>query len=374
MRIDRRQFLERQLYKARAGSPVYVFVLAAVSTVYKVLVQARSKLYGWGVLPTKRLPLKVVCVGNITMGGTGKTPMVEYIARALKRAGVRVAVLSRGYRGKQEKGLGVVSDGKALLLSQRESGDEPYLLARRLKEVPVLVGRNRYKSGEMARQRFETQVAILDDGYQHIQLERDMNILLVDGREGFGTGHVFPLGSLREPLAGLSRADHILITKTERKDRVQDIEKTLRRWNSGAEIFHGRTVPEYLLDPKTGQQNELTSLQGKKIFAFAGLATPEYFFELLRSLGAVLVGEIVFPDHHRYKEDDLDLIRKMIADAEWSVTTEKDMIRLEDLNYEGLPIKVLQIRTEISRQKAFEEALFAGLEIKRIVTSGQSAS
>jgi tetraacyldisaccharide 4'-kinase len=217
-------------------------------------------------------------------------------------------------------------------------------------------------------------VAILDDGYQHIQLERDMNILLVDGREGFGTGHVFPLGSLREPLAGLSRADHILITKTERKDRVQDIEKTLRRWNSGAEIFHGRTVPEYLLDPKTGQQNELTSLQGKKIFAFAGLATPEYFFELLRSLGAVLVGEIVFPDHHRYKKDDLDLIRKMIADAEWSVTTEKDMIRLEDLNYEGLPIKVLQIRTEISRQKAFEEALFAGLEIKRIVTSGQSAS
>jgi len=350
------------------------FLLSCISGIYRVLIEIRSKLYRWGILSTKRLPLKVVCIGNITMGGTGKTPLVEYVARSLEAAGIRVAILSRGYRGTQERGLGVVSDGKEVLLSQDESGDEPYLLACRLKGVAVLVGRNRHKSGLLAHQRFHAQVAILDDGYQHIQLERDMNILLVDGREGFGSGQLFPLGCLREPLVGLTRADQVLITKTERPDKIPHIEETLRHWNSKADIFQGRYIPEYLLTPKTGQRNGPEILGGKKILAFAGLASPAYFFELLESLGAVLVGEVVFPDHHRYTELDIASIRQMMPGAEWGVTTAKDMVRLQDLNLEDLPLRVLEIRMEISNERAFRAALFTGLEINQTGTSSQTAS
>lgn len=372
MRLDRRHFLLGKLPEARGGKSIYVFSLSLLSMIYGTLVQGRHKLYRWGILPTRKLPLKVVCVGNMTMGGTGKTPMVEYVARTLKGAGIRVAVLSRGYRGKYEKGLGVVSDGKTVLLSQRESGDEPYLLARRLEGIPVLVGRNRYKSGKTAYQRFQTQVAVLDDGYQHIQLNRDMNILLVDGREGFGNGNMSPLGSLREPLAGLTRADQFLITKTEHQGRIQAIEETLRRWNPKAGIFHGRYVPEHLFDPKTGKRNGPDGLRGKNILALAGLANPEYFFELLESLGAVLIGEVVFPDHHRYTERDLEDIKKMMSRAEWVVTTEKDMVRLEDLNLKGLPIRVLEIMMEISDEKVFRETLFTGLDIHEMFASNQN--
>lgn len=372
MGLDRRYSLLQHLPDVRGGRAICGFFLYLLSMAYSVLVQGRYRLYRWGVLPTRRLPLKVVCVGNMTMGGTGKTPTVEYVARSLKDAGVRVAVLSRGYRGKKEKGLGVVSDGKAVLLSQRASGDEPHLLARRLEGIPILVGRNRYKSGKMAHQSFQTQVAVLDDGYQHIQLHRDMNILLVDGRVGFGNGRLFPLGSLREPLAGLARADQFLITKTENQDKIQAIEGTLKRWNSKAPIFHGRYVPEHLFDPETGQRSGPDGLKGKKVLAFAGIARPEYFFELLGSLGAAVVEEIIFPDHHWYAQRDLETIQKTMSRAEWVVTTEKDMVRLEDLNLTGLPIRVLEIRMEISDEEAFREALFAGLETHEVSATNQT--
>jgi len=353
---------------------VHVFPLSLLSAIYGVVVQSRHKLYQWGILPTRRLPLKVVCVGNMTMGGTGKTPTVEYVARTLEEAGMRVAVLSRGYKGTKEKGVGVASDGKAVLLSQKESGDEPYLLSRRLEGIPVLVGHNRFRSGKMAYESFHTHVAVLDDGYQHFQLHRDMNIVLIDGRDGFGNGHLFPWGSLREPLAGLSRADQFLITKTERRDKIQAIERTLRRWNSKASIFYGRYVPENLRDPKTGQRDRLELLKGRRILAFAGLADPEYFFELLRSLGGVLAEEMVFPDHHWYTERDLKIIQKMMPGVECIVTTEKDMVRLEGLNLEGLPIRVLEIKMEISDQETFRETLFRRLEVQKTAPSSQETA
>ncbi|MBW2122044.1 MAG: tetraacyldisaccharide 4'-kinase [Deltaproteobacteria bacterium] len=339
------------------------FLLLLLSFAYRALVLVRKTLYGWGILRVKRLPLKVVCVGNLTMGGTGKTPTVEYVSCLLKKAGLNVAVLSRGYRGSREKEGGVVSDGSTLLLSEMDSGDEAYMLARRLDGVPVLVGRNRYRSGRTACERFGTEVAVLDDGFQHIQLDRDLDILLVDGREGFGSGRLFPLGPLREPLAGLARADHFLITKGKDRNRAEAIEEALRRWNREAGIFHGRYVPESLIDPKTGQPSSPGGLSGKKILAFSGLASPDHFFELLESLGAALVGEIVFADHHRYTERDLAFIRSNMSGAEWTVTTEKDMVRLEGLNFDELPLRVLTIRLEINEEEDFTRALFSGLEI-----------
>jgi tetraacyldisaccharide 4'-kinase len=348
------------------------FLLSLLAMVHSILVQARYRLYRWGIFPTKRLPLKVVCVGNMTMGGTGKTPMVEYIARTLRGVGMEVAVLSRGYKGKQEKGLAVVSDGNTILLSQSESGDEPFLLAYRLQGIPVLVGRNRYQSGKMAYQRFGTQVAVLDDGYQHIQLDRDMNLLLVDGREGFGNGHLFPRGPLREPLEGLARADGFLITRAELEDRTQAVEEMLRHWNSKAGVYRGRYVPEHLYDPVTDHRHPLDDLRGKRVLAFAGLANPEYFFELLTSLGAILDREIIFRDHHRYTQRDLEAIQEMMSRTKWAVTTQKDMVRLAGLDLKGYPIRVLEIRMEILNEEAFKAALFRRLEIHARAASSQN--
>lgn len=364
MRLDRRHFLARWLAEAQGDRSGSFFVLYPLSLIYRLAVQARYALYRWRVLPTRRLPSKVLCIGNLTLGGTGKTPMVEYVAHTLKNAGMRVAVLSRGYRGGKEKGLGLVSDGKSVLLSPRESGDEPYLLARHLEGIPVLVGHSRYESGTMACRRFGTEVAILDDGYQHVQLHRDMNIVLVDGRKGFGNGHLFPLGPLREPLTGLARADQILITKSDRGQAIKAIEGTLKRWNPRAAIFYGRHEPKSLLDPVTGQREGLDSLRGREILAFAGIANPDHFFDVLKSLGAVVVGEVLFPDHHPYAVQDLEMLRARRSRAEWLVTTAKDMVRLEGLPFRELPIKALEISMEISEEGIFRQALFRGLEIR----------
>ena len=348
----------------------HVLALLPLSVVYGVLVRLRERLYRWGLLPAKKLPIKVVCVGNLTTGGTGKTPMVECVARMLRDAGKRVAVLSRGYKGTKERKGGVVCDGETMILSPRESGDEPYMLALRLGSIPVLVGRNRYASGNIVYRRFDTEIAVLDDGYQHFQLARDLNIVLVDGRTGFGNGHLLPAGTLREPLAGLRRADHFVITKVEQKEAGQAIEKTLQTWNPGAKIFHARYVPQSLLDPMTGERNEPDDLRGKTILAFAGLASPAYFFELLRSLGAVIREEMIFPDHHRYTEADVRDIRKMTAGAEWALTTEKDIVRLRDVNIENLPIRVLEVRMDIADEKRFKTSLFRDLAIQDTAASG----
>ena len=297
--------------------------------------------------------------------------MVEYVARVFHGAGKRVAVLSRGYKGAKERRGGVVCDGEAMILSPKESGDEPYMLALRLGRIPVLVGRNRYASGNIVYRRFDTEIAVLDDGYQHFQLARDLNIVLVDGRKGFGNGHLLPLGTLREPLAGLRRADHFVITKVEQKEAVQTIEKTLQIWNPEAQIFHARYVPQSLLNPMTGERREPDDLKGKTILAFAGLASPAYFFELLRSLGASVREEIIFPDHHCYTEGDVKDIREMTAGTEWVVTTEKDMVRLRDVNIENLPIRVLEIRMDIADEEFFKTSLLRDLAIQDTAASGR---
>ncbi|MBI5810633.1 MAG: tetraacyldisaccharide 4'-kinase, partial [Deltaproteobacteria bacterium] len=169
--------------------------LYLLSILYGASVRMRASLFAIGLIKTKRLPCRVVSIGNLTVGGSGKTPMVMHMADILQKKGRRVVILCRGYKG-SAKGVNAVSDGRTVLLGYKEAGDEPYLLARRLKGVPVVVGRDRYKSGLYAIEAFSPDVILLDDGFQHIRLARDVNILLVDSKEGFGNGHLLPRGLL----------------------------------------------------------------------------------------------------------------------------------------------------------------------------------
>src|SRR3989338_4045779 len=184
--------------------------LYSSSILYGICIKLRYFLYHTGIFKTKRLTCKVISIGNITVGGSGKTPMAIYLAKKLKEKGRKVIILSRGYKGKV-KGIGVVSDGGNILLDPEDAGDEPYLMAAKLKNIPVIVGKDRYKAGLYAIEKFNPDVIILDDGFQHIRLARDIDFLLIDLRKGFGNGHLFPLGMLREPLSGLKRGTFFLM-------------------------------------------------------------------------------------------------------------------------------------------------------------------
>ncbi len=336
---------EKSLWKRTVLLPLYLLSLP-----YGWGVRLRILLYDLGLRKPNRLPCPVISVGNITVGGTGKTPLVMALAQGLKGRGVSVAVLTRGYKGKGSGNL--VSDGQTVFLSPGESGDEPYLMAKALGGIPVLVGKDRFTQGQMALQRFHLQGFLLDDGFQHLQLHRDLNILLIDASIGFGDHHLLPRGLLREPLSHLRRADLFLLTKVEALESCQPLEVRLRDIHPPAPVFHSHYEPLGLVGPG-GEWEALETLKGKKILAFSGIANPRYFVSLLKKCGLEVIKEEIFPDHYVYNTKDLAEIAAKSQGLDWIVTTEKDMVRLNHLNTSPLPIRALQIRVRIREEEAF---------------------
>jgi tetraacyldisaccharide 4'-kinase len=319
-------------------SPLYL-----LSLIYGAIVKARLILYSLGLLKAGRLGCKVISVGNITVGGTGKTPTVEFIAGKLHERGFKVAVLSRGYKRKG-KGTGIVSDGKTILLGPEDAGDEPYMLARRLKNVPVLVGSDRYELGRFALQRFPLDVVILDDGFQHIRLKRDLDILLVDGEKGFGNGRLLPRGPLREPLSGIGRAGLILINKASTEN--PEVEGDITSNHPHPVLFRSSYRAKGLVSLWKNGRAGLEILNGARVIAVSAIAEPSSFLNLLSSLGGRVVSEASFPDHHGYTMKDLEAIveEAMVVRAEFIVTTEKDAVKLERLEPRtGVPVYYLEI-------------------------------
>ncbi|NTV54742.1 MAG: tetraacyldisaccharide 4'-kinase, partial [Syntrophaceae bacterium] len=223
----------------RKSSRVLGALLFFLSLVYGVLVRLRAGAYAVGLFRTKRLPCRVISVGNITLGGTGKTPTVINIGGLMQQHGRRPLVLSRGYGRKDESATTVVSDGVSLFLNPSVGGDEPSLIANRLARVPVVVGSDRYRAGTFAVGRFHPDCVILDDGFQHIRLARDLNIALIDASDPFGGGMLFPAGILREPPSALERADVVVITRVAQADDVTTLKGTIRR-HTAARIFTAR--------------------------------------------------------------------------------------------------------------------------------------
>ncbi len=357
--MGRKRPLERIIFGKNGPScqRVYLLPLHVISSIYGLGVRARLFLYGTGFLKGSRLPYKVISVGNITLGGTGKTPTVEYIAKLLKEEGMDVVLLSRGYGGRMRGKFGVVSDGNRILLSFREAGDEPYMLAQRLQGIPILIGRRRDLSGRYASTQFHPHVASLDDGFQHLGVKRDVDILLVDSQTGFGNGYLFPRGPLREPLDQLSRADLFIITKMEELDTCGKLEERIRFHKKDAIIFHSNYRPDYLIDLNGGKRLPVGYIRGRRIAALSGIANPAYFRHLLERAGAKVEEEIIFPDHHVYSKQDIPMIQRGICKAECIVTTEKDAAKLNRVVKRDFPTLSLGINLKIIEGDHFKRIL-----------------
>lgn len=306
--------------------------------------------YKLGIRKRYRLGVPVISVGNLTFGGTGKTPAVQAICRMLTRQGKRVVVLSRGHGG-SAKGALVVSDGVSIVADSSESGDEPLLLAKSLPGVPVVVGKDRRVSGRLACELFEPDVILLDDGMQYWQLHRDLDIAVVNAAQPFGSGFVMPMGDLREPVHGLRRAELILMNAAG----DEDCSTELARVTLGSVVFRCARKPERFRCVATGEEHTVEWIRGRKAVAFCGIGKPSAFMDMLQSLGCDIVGSVVFGDHHRFSAEDIARIEheRELCGAEVVVTTEKDAARLDGSTIHDL--YTLGIRLEIDDESSFEQ-------------------
>ncbi|MDD5556495.1 MAG: tetraacyldisaccharide 4'-kinase [bacterium] len=335
----------REMVERERGGLLSALLLPA-SLLYRLGVASRHAAYRAGLVRRRRLPRPVVSVGNLVAGGTGKTPAVRLLAAGLLARGIRPAVLSRGY-GAPRRGAPplVVSDGTRPLLGAGEAGDEPVMLARALPGVPVIVDPDRARGGEAA-MRFDPGVFILDDGFQHLRLARDADILLLDCRLPFGNGRLLPAGLLREPPSALRRADIIVLTRCESPPDPSLLSR-IGRENPRARLFTARHEPARLVELTSGAARGLASLAGARVAAFAGTGRPDDFFETLRSCGAAVVAAHAFPDHHPYLPAEIAAIAAGASSAGASaiVTTEKDAARLPAAP--RLPVPLLALGVEM---------------------------
>ncbi len=342
----------------------FLWMLRQLSRLYLFGVQTRLYLYRNGIFRHHSLGCQVISVGNLTVGGTGKTPVVEVFARELQKQGRNVAILSRGYKKVElpwwrrlmdkillrtrQRPPRVVSDGRELLLDSEMSGDEPYMLATHLPQVVVLVDKDRVKSGRYAISRYRCDTLILDDGFQYMTLKHRQDIVLIDRLCPFANGHVLPRGLLREPVKNLIRANVIFLTKCDGSD-TSDLRRRIRQFNDRAEIIECRHRARYLRDVYSDNELALDALRGMRVGAVSGIAAPEGFEDDLERRGATILLRRRFADHHRYRQQEiLDLINQArTAGVTALVTTEKDAVRFPKVDRRDVPIYFLRVDIEL---------------------------
>ena len=356
--------LEDILYDRRndlASLPLRVF-LCALSLLYGGVVALRAFLYRKGWLGSESVPCRVVSIGNITVGGTGKTPVTIMTARMLRDAGRRVTVVSRGY-ARKSAGIGVVSDDERIFLSPDESGDEPHLIAASLPGVPVVVGRKRAEAARFAWERFRPDVILLDDAFQHFKLRRDLDVVTVCADNPFGNGFLLPRGSLRETPSALKRAGAVLLTRFEGNAPSKFLEEELHRFHPGMPVFYSRHVPVQLRLLAGSEIIPPESLRGRKVAALSNIAGPGSFHRTLESLGAEIVWKRSMPDHHRYDTDEVaEIGREALANgADFLVMTAKDERDLpEGSRFDPITAYVLDIEVVLVGEREAFLKLVAG--------------
>jgi len=360
-----RSFIERLIHLKDPGVFLSIALLPITlcSYLFKAVVVLRGLLYRKGIFKRHRLSCKVISIGNITVGGTGKTPATCLIARHFKNAGCNVAVLSRGYRAQAGAEPLIVSDGRQVIAGAEIAGDEAVMLARKLPGVPILAGQNRFLLGQRAIHDFSAQALLLDDGFQHYPLQRDLDIVLINARNPFGNGFLLPRGTLREPLSSLSRSPLILLTKVEETTAVEKLKYLINLHSPAARIFTAAiraTALKRFLDDTI---IPLETVRGRQVVGLCSIGDPETFYSLLASLGCNIMQKLAFPDHHWYRSDDYAVINSCGQGADFTITTEKDIVKLDKNMIDNKKMFILETEMRIDREDEFFQTLstLAGL-------------
>lgn len=330
---------------------------------YQFATCSRTWLYEHGWLKRHRLPCPVVSVGNLTVGGTGKTPMTMWVAQRLFEQGRKVGILSRGYRRKSRQEFLLVSDGRSILAGHHEAGDEPYLMAHRCPGVVVAVGADRYQLGCWVLQQMPIDCFILDDGFQHLGLHRDVDLLLIDSSDMNGIEKLLPIGKLREPLGEAKRASEIILTRVNDESGVfrvvQPIEAAL---GSMINPITTRFTVQGLIGASESTHQTLSEVQGKRVFIFSGVGNPNQFRQTVDALGVHVVDELVFQDHEAYSASKVEEIYRRVERSrpDLVLTTEKDLIKIQAKWSMPTPLFAVSLELEfIDGRSRLEEALFA---------------
>ncbi len=334
------------------------FVLPPLSILYDAVTRTRLSLYRRGTFHTTKLDRPVISVGNITTGGTGKTPLVEWVAKTIASHGKKVCILTRGYGRKDPHLQVIVSDGYGVLASPAESGDEPYLLATKLTgQAAVISSADRIAAGEEAIKDFGTECFVLDDGFQHLRLARDLNIVTIDATNPWGGGRLLPYGRLRENPEGLSRADCVVITRCDQSNDVEELQAEIARLIGDRPIFRSQMRPVRVVSLKNPSE---TLALPATIAAFCAVGNPGSFFENLRRLGYEIALQRSFPDHHVYSQSEID---SLVKDAGTStlITTAKDAVKLRALAF-AAPCYVMEIEIAIENAEEFTRLIVGTAE------------
>ncbi|MDM8536870.1 tetraacyldisaccharide 4'-kinase [Desulfobacterales bacterium HSG17] len=336
-------------------------LLQLLSICYGAIVRFRLLLYRLGIFKTHYLPAKVISIGNIVAGGTGKTPATILMANTLRQKGEKVVVVSRGYGGRKSSKIPyVVSDGKNMFLNAIDAGDEPVLISLLTHDVPVIIGQDRFKAGQVAIREFNAGIILLDDGFQHVKLHRDFSLLLMDAGAPLGNGKILPRGPMREPITAINRADVILFTRSPVELGGGALGKD--PFGFGKMTFRARhSIAKRANDLFPGLTNavQADSIENKNVFLFSGIADGKKFEEGVCQFGGIIRGHAEFPDHHYYSENDRkNILRRAIeTGASVLVTTDKDAARLGEGQQWKLPLMTLGVEMEIQSTENFWDLL-----------------
>lgn len=335
----------------RSSFIVSSLLLRALSVPYGWVTQCRNRLYDRGWFSQRRLPCRVVSIGNLTVGGTGKTPVTIAVTDALLAAGHRVAVLSRGYRRRSRAPRVLVSDGHKMLVGPDEAGDEPFLIAQRCPRAVVAVGADRYQLGRWVLAQCPLDYVVLDDGFQHRALYRDVDLLLVDATDERGLHALVPAGRLREPLSSAARATAVLVTRVDASVDAQPIVSMIQQAiGSRVQPILIRFTPLGFVDVSDGASSvPMSKVAGQRVVIFSGVGNAGAFQTSVLRQGLIVVDEVIFPDHHAYTMSDIDRVRARAArvGASVLVTTEKDAVKLQALPSLPMPVWAVRLETQI---------------------------
>lgn len=353
-------YLESVVYDNRSGPAAWLIrhLLSLLSSIYSASIKLYIFFFDSGIRKRHRLGRPVISIGNITVGGTGKTPVVQYVVRELLSVSKRPAILSYGYGSALAGRYGVVSDRDHVILDASMAGDEPVMLAESLPGCPVIVCRHRHISGKRAISEFDADVLVLDDGFQVWKLHRDLDIVLLAADNLFDNGRTLPAGKLREPISALKRVGCIIVTGCGDPEFRENAAERIRNSGVDSPIFYAEYIPQAFIELSSGRVHDSDILRGNRVLAVSSIGNPSSFEKTLESTGAQMVGTHKYPDHHMYTEDDVSEIMSdaISASADVIVTTMKDAVKLTEFLFD-LPVYVLTIKVSLSDKDEFRELL-----------------